>query len=82
MNILTKFLPPWWPFAAAGILALAIVAGAWAIFHKGETTGEKTVINAVQKQAIDATETSRVNKERDIEDISRTPFGTRVDQLP
>lgn len=70
-----------WKLIAASAVALAIVAGAWLLFSKGEKAGAAAVKSDVQTETIKKLDAARISKEKTDEEVVRTPYDDRVDGL-
>ena len=79
------FAKPIVKYGGLALLAVALVAGTALVlrgeFSKGHKAGAAEVTNAVQSETIKTIDAARKSKERTDEEVRRTPYGDRVDQL-
>lgn len=83
--VLAFFTSPLGKYLAIGLVLLAIAGGVTYVlsstYNKGATAGETKVIDAVQTDTIKVNEGARVKKEEINEEVTKTPYADRVDDL-
>lgn len=86
IGIVFKLLAsPLGKYLAIGLAVLAVAGGVTYVlsstYNKGATAGETKVIDAVQADAIKSNEGARIKKEQINEEVTKTPYADRVDDL-